>query len=289
MKIPLRPQRTLLRPVSLHGRGYWSSREIRVEFRPAPPHTGLVFVRRDLSPVERIPAKIDLRVEMPRRTALSSGRAGVEMVEHVLAALAGMRIDNCEVWVDAPEMPANDGSCRDAVEALISAGIQVQAARKPVLEPCEPIHIEDGEQSISYFPQWNGRLSVEYHLDYGEESAVGQQTLVMDIMPVTFRRELAPARTFLLESEAKWLQAQGLGRDVTYQELLVFGSGGPIDNELRYADECVRHKVLDMVGDLALAGCDIRGRIVAHRSGHRLNAELVRAILESQTLECVAK
>jgi UDP-3-O-acyl-N-acetylglucosamine deacetylase len=123
-------------------------------------------------------------------------------------------------------------------------------------------------------------------LDYGNESPIGRQTIQMALSPEEFCRELAPARTFILQQEAEWLRQQGLGQRVTCNDLLVFDDAGPIDNPLRFEDECVRHKTLDLVGDLALAGCDIHGHLVAFRSGHRLNAELVRALLaEEQVVE----
>ncbi len=120
---------------------------------------------------------------------------------------------------------------------------------------------------------------LRYMLDYGLASPIGRQTFEIVLTPDSFRRELAPCRTFVLQGEARWLQAQGLGQRATTRDLLVFDDGGLIDNVERFPDECVRHKLLDMVGDLALAGCDFAGRISACRSGHRLNAELVQTLL----------
>jgi UDP-3-O-acyl-N-acetylglucosamine deacetylase len=125
---------------------------------------------------------------------------------------------------------------------------------------------------------------LKFRLDYGSGNAIGRQTLQLPITSDSFRRELAPARTFVLQEEADWLLSRGLGKRATYQNLLVFDKNGPVDNELRFRDECVRHKALDLVGDLALAGCDLAGHIVAHRSGHRLNAELVRALLNEEEI-----
>ena len=127
-------------------------------------------------------------------------------------------------------------------------------------------------------------MSLKFRLDYGSGNAIGRQTLQLTITPESFRRELAPCRTFVLEEEAQWLVARGLGTRATYQNLLVFDKDGPMENELRYRDECVRHKALDLVGDLALAGCDLAGHVIAHRSGHRLNAELVRALLSEEKI-----
>ncbi len=282
--LPRRNQRTLAKPAVVEGFGYWSGKDVRVEFRPAPENTGLVFVRADLSPHQRIPALVEYRIEAPRRTALRCGRATVEMVEHILAALAGMQIDNCEIWVDSAEMPGLDGSALAFVEALDEAGIVEQQAPRACLVLRDTCRMGDTESWMEAQPGMQAGFTVKFRLDYGRDNAIGRQTLEMRITPDTFRRELAPARTFLLEAEAQWLRSQGLGTRATLQDLLVFGEDGPIDNTLRYPDECVRHKVLDLVGDFALAGCDIDGRVVAHRSGHRLSAELVRNLLSEGEL-----
>ena len=122
-------------------------------------------------------------------------------------------------------------------------------------------------------------MSVQYHLDFGTNHPIGRKTLRQEITPACFVRQLAPSRTFILKREADWLRQQGFAQRVTPQEVLVFDDRGLIDNQLRFPDECARHKVLDVVGDLALAGCDLVGQFVAHRSGHRLNASLVQALL----------
>jgi UDP-3-O-acyl N-acetylglucosamine deacetylase len=275
----LRSQQTLARPASVAGFGYWSGRDVQVEFRPAPPDTGVVFVRGDLSQPVRIPARVEYRIEAPRRTTLRAGGASVEMVEHILAALAGVQVDNCEVWVDAAEMPGCDGSSLPFVEALDAAGIVPQAATRMVLVVREVTRMGDDETWIEARPAPAGGLTAKYRLDYGRDNPIGRQTLTLGVTPDSFRRELAPARTFMLKEEADWLRAQGLGKRVTAQDLLVFDADGPVDNQLRFYEECVRHKLLDLVGDLALAGCDLSGYFVAHRSGHRLNAELVRVLL----------
>jgi UDP-3-O-acyl N-acetylglucosamine deacetylase len=263
----------------VEGVGYWSGRNVRVEFRPAPAETGIVFVRADLNDCPRIPATIHHRVEVPRRTALRNGEAGVEMIEHLMAALAGLQIDNCELWVDQPEMPGCDGSCLPFVEALRGAGVTEQNAvrRRQVIR--RPIHVGNHESWIEVRPCCSAKTILRYELDYGSGNSIGRQSLEISLSPRHFHMNLAPSRTFMLEAEAAAMKAQGLGQRATCRDLLVFGSRGPIDNQLRFPDECVRHKLADMVGDLALAGCDLVGRFVAFRSGHRLNAELVRAIV----------
>lgn len=274
-----RQQRTLSGIAVVEGFGYWSGKDVRVEFRPAPADTGIVFVREDLSPKARIPAIVANRVETPRRTTLRSGAASVEMVEHIMAALGGLQVDNCEVAVNSAEMPGCDGSSLPFVEAILEARIVSQNALRSTLFVREVTRLGNDESWVEARPGSAAGLSIKFHLDYGSSTAIGRQTMTLPVTPDSFRRELAPARTFMLKSEADWLLAQGLGTRATLKDLLVFDSEGPIDNELRFRDECVRHKTLDLVGDLALSGCDLVGHFVAFRSGHRLNAEMVRVLL----------
>jgi UDP-3-O-acyl N-acetylglucosamine deacetylase len=281
-----RNQRTIAAPAAIEGVGYWSGRDVRVEFRPAPADAGIVFVRGDLPGCPRIPATIAHCVESPRRTVLRRGPAGVEMIEHLMAALAGLEIDNCELWVDQAEMPGCDGSCLPFVEILRWAGTVEQGAPRPRLVIRRPIRLGNEESWIEARPCLSGKRILRYELDYGSGSSIGRQSLEISLSPRHFHLNLAPSRTFMLESEAEELKARGLGQRATFHDLLVFGPRGPIQNKLRFPDECVRHKVVDMVGDMALAGCDVVGRFTACRSGHRLNAELVRAIVaEEKTTE----
>ncbi len=279
MNIQLRPQRTIAKPVQAAGFGYWSGKDITVHFLPAAENHGIVFVRQDIAGEPRIPADVSHRIEVPRRTTLSTSRGSVEMVEHVLAALAGLRIDNCEIRVDQAEMPGGDGSSGMFVEALDDAGIVSQAAERPVLRITEEIQVCDDEGWIRVFPAETAPFSIEYRLDYGRDTPIGKQSVQLEITPDSFRNELATARTFLLRSEAEWLRQQGLGKRVTSKDVLVFDEEGVMDNELRFPNECVRHKALDLVGDLALLQADIHGRVVAYKSGHRLNAQLVEVLL----------
>ncbi len=240
---------------------------------------GIVFVRGDLPGAPRIPALIEHRVETPRRTTLRLGKAAVEMIEHIMAALAGLAIDNCELWVDRPEMPGCDGSSLPFVEALRAAGIVEQDAPREQLVVDRVIRVGNQESWIEARPCRSGKRILRYELDYGSGSPIGRQSLEISLSPRHFHLNLAPSRTFLLEAEAEAIKARGLGRRTTFQDLLIFGPKGPIDNQLRFPDECVRHKMMDMVGDLALAGRDLVGYFAAYRSGHRLNGELVRAIV----------
>ncbi|MGI8980640.1 MAG: UDP-3-O-acyl-N-acetylglucosamine deacetylase [Pirellulaceae bacterium] len=281
----LRKQRTISRPAEVTGFGYWSGKDVRVEFRPAPPQSGIVFVRGDLDRPRRIPVAVEHRIEVPRRTALAADGAQVEMVEHILAALYGLSIDNCEIWVDGPEMPGCDGSAQAFVAALDAAGAVEQPALRRRLVVTDITRVGDDDCWIEARPLPGGRLSLKYKLDYGQNNPIGKQAIEVALSAASFRQELAPARTFILQEEADWLRQRGLGTRVTNQDLLVFGPEGVLDNELRFDNECVRHKALDLLGDLSLAGFDLAGQFIAYKSGHRLNAELVKVLLKEGQME----
>jgi UDP-3-O-acyl-N-acetylglucosamine deacetylase len=202
------------------------------------------------------------------------------MVEHVLAALAGLRVDNCRVELDAPEPPGLDGSARAFVEALLAAGLQRQPERRPVYRVDEPVILSAGNATLALHPAHDHSLTMTYFLDYGLRSPLGRQVHTQPVTPTTFIHELAPCRTFILEAEGEELRRQGLGTRTTTADLLVFGPHGPLDNALRFANEPARHKVLDLVGDLSLLGVDLCGHVIACRSGHPLNVEMVRRLRE---------
>jgi UDP-3-O-acyl N-acetylglucosamine deacetylase len=272
-------QRTIDRPALVRGFGYLSGEDVVVEFRPAEAGSGLLFVRSDLPGEPIVPARLKYRVDAERRTVLASGSVRVEMVEHVLAALAGLGVDNCEIRVSGPELPCVDGSALPFVEALDEAGLVdlgVAADRLVVKS-----HRRVGTEAawLEARPSITGGLSVQYHLDYGPHSPIGPQSIALEVTQDVFRAELAPCRTFLLRSEADAMLAAGIGHRVTPENLLVLDVDGPLDNVLRFDDECARHKTVDLLGDLALVGRRIAGHIVAWRSGHRLNASLAQALL----------
>ena len=221
----------------------------------------------------RIPLAVENRIEATARTNLAVAGVTVQLVEHAASALAGLGIDCCLVRVSAEELPGLDGSSREFVAALDEAGIERLG---PPVEPLvvrEPCRVEDGDAWIEALPPLHPGLSVEYELDYGP-GPIGRQTLAIRVTPETYRTELAAARTFVMEAEAQRLRAAGLATGVTVRDLVVFNAAGPIDNPLRWPDECVRHKVLDLVGDLALAGRPVHAHVRASRSGHKLNAML---------------
>jgi UDP-3-O-acyl N-acetylglucosamine deacetylase len=274
-----RYQRTLARPADVTGTGFISGRPIRARFRPAPEQTGIVFIRGDRPGAPCTPALAERVSDTRRRTTLGSAADGVTLVEHALAALAGLRIDNCLVELDGPEPPGLDGSAREFARALRAAGIVEQTARRPIRAVRAPIVIARDGASVGLHPAADATLRITYTLNYGNASPIPRQSATVRIAPDTFETELAHCRTFLLADEADALRAQGIGRNVDFADLLVFGPSGPIDNELHRADEPARHKILDLVGDLALTGYDLAGHVVAYRSGHALNVELARQIL----------
>jgi len=268
-----RSQQTIRRAVTVVGSGYWSGRTCRVEFLPAAAGTGIAFLRTVGGVPVRIPLGVESRIEATARTNLAAAGVGVQMVEHAASALAGLGIDCCLVRVSAEELPGLDGSAREFVAALDEAGIERLGPPVQPLVVREPCRVADGDAWIEALPPVHPGLSVEYELDY-RPGPIGRQTLAIRVTPETYRAELAAARTFIMEADAAQLLAQGLAGRVTLSDLVVFGADGPIDNPLRWPDECVRHKVLDLVGDLALAGRPIHAHVRACRSGHRLNAML---------------
>jgi UDP-3-O-acyl N-acetylglucosamine deacetylase len=275
-----RYQRTIARPAEVRGTGFLTGARVRLRFVPAPPCSGVVFVRTDLRPRAHIAAHITNVTGTRRRTTLGHAPADVGLVEHVLASLAGLRVDNCVVELDAPEPPGLDGSARGFVEALLAAGLKRQAAQRPVWCVEEPVVLAANGATLALHPTGGEGLTLSYFLDYGLTSPIGRQVHTQTLTPASFASQLAPCRTFILESEADELRRQGLGARTTAADLLVFGRRGPIDNTLRFANEPARHKVLDMVGDLSLLGVDLCGHVVAYRSGHPLNVELARVVHE---------
>jgi UDP-3-O-[3-hydroxymyristoyl] N-acetylglucosamine deacetylase/UDP-3-O-[3-hydroxymyristoyl] N-acetylglucosamine deacetylase/3-hydroxyacyl-[acyl-carrier-protein] dehydratase len=203
----------------------------------------------------------------------------VELVEHVLAALAGLRIDNCLIQIDAAECPGRDGSAEDFVAALLDGGMIEQSVprRQMIVDRICAVSLPGVPGTIALAPSDSGGCELHYDMDYGGPP-IGRQSCSLTVTPETFVTELSFARTFVLESEVAALRAKGYGQRATTDHLLVFGKVGPIDNELYADNECARHKALDCVGDFALLGCDLVGEIHAIQSGHALNHEAVRRL-----------
>jgi UDP-3-O-[3-hydroxymyristoyl] N-acetylglucosamine deacetylase/3-hydroxyacyl-[acyl-carrier-protein] dehydratase len=284
----LSQQKTIAKEVEICGRGLFGGEEARARFQPAGADTGIVFLCANGEAQVTVPARVDYLASRPRRTSLRNGTAGVETIEHCLAACAGLGIDNLQIEIHGPELPSGDGSSLHFIEALQGAGLVEQPAERRVIKVTEPIHVERGGSEIAALPCNEPGLHIIYELDYGP-GPIGRQTLAIDLTPETFINQLAGARTFVTQLEADQLRQAGLGTHLTYQDILVFGESGAIDNQVRWPDECVRHKIQDLIGDLTLAGRPLQARVYARRSGHSLNHELVRQILASLEAAELAK
>jgi len=278
------PQQTITRPTSVSGVSLFMSEKVTVQFKPAPVDHGIVFVRTDSTdggqPV-RIPALVTNVTKRARRTALRRGGVSIETTEHCLSAAYGLGIDNLLIEVSGPELPGLDGSAEPYVKALLEAEPVAQTSNRRVLKITEPITCEEGDAMIAALPADKPHMQVIYDLDYGTSNPIGKQLYAFNSNNGDYIHNIAPARTFVLEAEAKALREAGLGKHLTPKELLVIGEKGPLDgNTFRFEDEPVRHKIVDVIGDLALVGCPIHGRIVAYKSGHALNQKLARELLK---------
>jgi UDP-3-O-[3-hydroxymyristoyl] N-acetylglucosamine deacetylase / 3-hydroxyacyl-[acyl-carrier-protein] dehydratase len=274
-----RKQQTIARQAEVRGAGLFHGAPVTLRFHPAGPDTGIIFQRVDLPGRPRIPARLDRVVPSQNRTTIREGDARVEMIEHVMAALAGLQVDNAILEIDAVECPGCDGSSRAFVEALDGAGIVEQDRMRLALVVLEPLCIREDDATLAIYPlEPADGLTLSYELDCGPHSPIPAQSFHVALTADAFREEISASRTFLTETEATALRAAGVGLRSTEANVLVFGRDGVIGNLLRYPDECARHKVLDMIGDLALLGADLHGFVVAYRSGHRMNAALGRLL-----------
>lgn len=273
-----RNEHSLAAACEVSGRGYWSGSEVSVRFMPAPAGSGIRFVRSDLSGRPGCDATCGLTSDASLRTNLTNGTARFEMIEHVMAALYAMEIDNCVVEVSGEELPGMDGSSLAFVDALSSVGLVVQAAARKRYIVDRTFRVGDETCWIEASPVADGHPVYEYYLDYGADSPIAAQSYRGCLNAYSFCRELASARTFVTADQVELLQSKGVGRHVGPSDLLVFGHSGLVDNSLRFSNECARHKTLDLVGDLALTGVDLVGRFVSHRGGHRLNGELAKLL-----------
>jgi UDP-3-O-[3-hydroxymyristoyl] N-acetylglucosamine deacetylase / 3-hydroxyacyl-[acyl-carrier-protein] dehydratase len=279
-------QKTIGREVSLSGRGLFSGEQVTVTIGPAQSGEGIVFVREQDGKSAAIRATIQNVLKRPRRTCLKNGTLLVETVEHCMAALNGMGVDNAVVRVTGGrvgELPGGDGSSRPFVELLEEAGLIEQDLPLNPLVIRKPEQVSIGDASLAALPGPSDRLEILYEFEAGEP--LGKQIFRCTLDSKNrqdFVTQIAPARTWVFEHEARELQARGLGTHLTPQDLLVISPTGPIDNTYRFADECIRHKVLDLVGDLYLLGRPVYGRLVGHKSGHELNHMLVRKLLQQE-------
>ena len=274
-------QKTIKNPASVEGKGLFGGETCRPNFVPAPCDSGITFACTNAAGGGvNIGADIAKVAKRPRRTTLAAGGASIETVEHVLSAVSGMGIDNLTIEVSGAETPSIDGSSLPFVQALQQAGVVEQDAPQQCFVISEPIQVSQGDAMLAALPGPADCLDILYDLDYGNIPGIGHQVMGFRLGKDDYPGQIAPARTFLLEKEAQEFQARGLGKHLTNKDMLIMGLAGPIDNELRFPDEHVRHKICDLIGDLALLGRPLRGRVVAYRSGHELNHALVRKLAE---------
>jgi UDP-3-O-[3-hydroxymyristoyl] N-acetylglucosamine deacetylase / 3-hydroxyacyl-[acyl-carrier-protein] dehydratase len=274
-------QRTVAAPVTISGKGLLLGEDALVTIQPAPANHGIVFERIDLKPPVQLPAHVRHVAPRARRTTLKVGEASLETVEHCMSALAGLRIDNALIQVDGPELPSGDGSAMPYVEPILKAGIVEQDTPRRVHRITEPLLVEDGDAMIAAFPSDKPEFQVVFDLDYGPNSTrIRRQSQAFTLQNGSYLQEIAPARTYSLKEEAQALWDRGMCRHLTPREALVIGDDGPIDNAYRFDNEPVRHKIVDLCGDLYLTGVEIHGRFVAYKSGHDLNRRLALKIVE---------
>ncbi len=271
-------QKTIKREFTLAGVGLHTGCKATVCCKPAPADSGISFIRTDLPgrPVIQVdPANIHIDTSIPRCTSIGKGEVVIHTVEHLMSVLCGLGVSNLTVEIDAFELPGLDGSALDFLKAIKKAGIVEQDAPSPCFEIMEPTGVELNGCSIYVVPDKEFKIS--YVLDY-DNPVLKSQFFNATITPQLFEENIAPARTFCLESEAEELKKNGLGKGANYDNTLVVGKQGVIKNAVRFPDEFVRHKVLDFIGDLYLLGMPIRGHVFAVKSGHTLNIQLLKKI-----------
>ncbi|HTL71162.1 MAG TPA: UDP-3-O-acyl-N-acetylglucosamine deacetylase [Candidatus Eisenbacteria bacterium] len=260
-------QKTVLRAGSLSGIGLHTGREATVRVEPAPADHGVRFFKRgrEASGGESV----------SRCTSVGAGEDRIQTVEHLCAALSGLGVTNAAVHVEGDEIPVLDGSAAPFVEFLKGLGLAEQEKAAPAHRITEPIFCHEGKAALCAYPAETFRAA--YTLDY-DHPLLSSQTVQFALTPEVFEREIAPARTFCTQEEAARLKEAGFGLGGNTDNTLVMSASGPVKNRLRFEDECARHKVLDLLGDLSLLGFGILGTVVGLRSGHALNRRLVEAI-----------
>jgi UDP-3-O-[3-hydroxymyristoyl] N-acetylglucosamine deacetylase len=276
-------QHTLKRQISCAGIGLHSGQKVTLTLKPAPADSGIRFRRTDLG-VE-IPASVDNVSAVQYATVLGRDGATVETVEHLLAALVASGIDNVVVELSQREVPIMDGSSAPFLFLLQEAGVKRQGAARRYLKVLKPLQVTSGDKRIAVYPSDHFKVSYTISFDH---PLLRHQTRTERITEQTFTEHIASARTFGFLKEVEWLRQQGLALGGSLENAIVIGDTGAL-NALRFEDEFVRHKILDVVGDLALVGYPMLGHVVAHRAGHAMHTELGRAILADGDAWCLVE
>ena len=269
-------QRTLRRSVSCSGIGLHSGRKVTLRLKPAPADHGIRFKRLDLDGLE-VPAVADRIAGISYATGLAQDAASVGTVEHLLAALVGLGVDNVSVELNQAEVPIMDGSAASFVYLVHEAGVRTLKAPRRFLKVVRPIALSHGNKRIAVYA--SDHFKVTYSISF-DHPLLRHQSRTQHVTEETFAEEIAPARTFGFLKEVEQLRKKGLALGGSLDNAIVLGETGFLNNTLRFEDEFVRHKILDVIGDLALVGHPIIGHVVAHRGGHALHAGFARKILE---------
>ncbi|MHC5073869.1 MAG: UDP-3-O-acyl-N-acetylglucosamine deacetylase, partial [Planctomycetota bacterium] len=277
----MKPQKTIKNEGKISGKGLFTGKDAKVIFKPAELDTGIVFIRMDIDETVRINAIAPNISKQDRRTTIQKGSVTIDTVEHCLAAVFALEIDNLIVEVTGPEMPAPDCSSAEYFKILQKAQPIEQQGKRKEFVIRQSIFITSDDASIYALPYPDDALNITYDLDYTGHTGINRQLFTCRLTPEGFEKNLAPARTFLLEAEAKQFQAKGIGKHLSPKDLLVINSDGPIKNSYRFPNECARHKIVDLIGDIALIGRPVKGRIVAYKSGHTLNQQLAERLYKA--------
>jgi UDP-3-O-[3-hydroxymyristoyl] N-acetylglucosamine deacetylase len=273
----VRVQQTLANAVSCAGVGLHSGQPVNLMLRPAPPDTGVVFVNRNGKNGASLAASVEHLVPTELCTAISGNGFQVKTIEHILAALAGLDIDNVYVEVDAGEAPVMDGSAAHFVRLIRSAGILRQSRRQPYLKITRPLEVVDGARRVRIEPSSTTKITYSIHYNH---PLIQTQTYFYEHSVHAFEREIADARTFGFLQEVEALWARGLGQGGSLDNTIILSQDGILNESgLRFVNEFVRHKVLDLIGDFSLLGVPFIGHLIAERSGHSMHTRLVQQIL----------
>ena len=272
----MNPQRTLRRPVSCAGIGLHSGNKVTLSLKPAPVDYGIRFQRADLGGLE-IPATVDHLASIRYATGLSCDEASVETVEHLLAALVSLGVDNVGIELNHPEVPIMDGSAAPFIYLIQEAGVKRLAAARRFLKVVRPISLSRGDKRIALYP--SDHFKVTYSISF-DHPLLRHQSRTIRVTGQAFIDEIAPARTFGFLKEVEMLRRQGLALGGSLDNAVVLGDTGVLNNVLRFEDEFVRHKILDVIGDLALVGYPVIGHLVTHRGGHDLHTSFAAKVLE---------
>ena len=270
-------QRTLRRTVSCTGIGLHSGNKVTLSLKPAPADYGIRFQRTDLGGLE-IPATITHLCADQYQTGLTREAVSVETVEHLLAALTALGVDNAIVELNHPEVPIMDGSAAPFVHLVLNeAGVKKLQAPRKFLKVLRPISLAQGDKRIALYPAEH--LKVTYSISF-DHPLLRHQSRTMKITEESFVEEIAPARTFGFLKEVEMLRQRGLALGGSLDNAIVLGETGVLNSALRFDDEFVRHKILDVIGDLSLVGYPVVGHLVAHRGGHALHTAFAAHVLE---------